>query len=297
MKTTNSFRKLFASSFLTVTVFSAAVIADDDDYRKPGYNGGYGQNVGGYQEPAYDPYSAEFRAHYPLKVFVNVKAGRKGRNQKLEYLVIETMASRLPYGVEIVRDPHHADLVIRAHEKDFGADFRVVDVDRKDKKYKKRFRRAAAYSGDCAPYKAHYTRVREKGVGYYDYGVKIRMKGYGKDYTQVGGKVYENYSYGKNLKAQTSCGFQPISVFPSNGVEKLFAKSHPSYRREVIRELRREAACDLGLRLAYIVKARADQYYTDLAYKLAHEPSYHSDNRNYGGHDYARSDGRYKWRR
>ena len=295
MKSTNSLKTLLASSILSAVMFSANTIAEDYQGKRV-HGQSYGHGAGGYEQVQYDPYSPEFRAHYPLKVFVGVDAGRYGNNEKLRYLVIETLARRLPYGVELVHKPRHADLVIRAKEEDFDADFRVVDIDRRDKKYKKRVRRSTSYGGGCGLRRAHYTRVKEKGVGYYNYGVKIRMKGYGKDYTRVGGKVYEDYRYGKDLKAQTSCGFKPVSVFPSNGVEKLFAQSHPSYRKEVVRELRREAACDLGLRLAYIIKARTDTYYTDLAYQLQEKGKYYSDNSSYGGYGFAQPGSRHNRR-
>lgn len=280
MKRFKTVYKYFATTILTTAIATGAVIAEDRyiNANTNTYTSGYNQPVPTYH---YDPNSQAFRAEHIFKVYVDIETGKKGRADKLEYLALETIAGRLPYGVQLVRDPHYADLVIKANEQNYDANFRVVDVDYKDKKYKKRIRYNTNHGKCGGLYKAHYKKVEERGTGYYDYGVRIRMKGYGRDRTRISGKVAEKYSYGADLKAQTNCGLQPTNVFPSGKVARLFERSHPSYRREVRRELRREAACDLGLKIAYIIKNKANYYYTDLAKRLAYQAEEYGYNQGY----------------
>ncbi|UTW55730.1 hypothetical protein [Kordiimonas sp. SCSIO 12610] len=295
MKQLSTVYKLFATTLLTTTLAGGIAVANDRYNGPVTYNSGYQQNHNT-QAYAYDPHSREFRSEYVFKVYVDVQSGKKGRADKLEYLTLETIAQRLPYGVQLVRDPHYADLVIRANERNYDANFRVVDVDHKDKKYKKRLRYNAGY-GECGGlYKAHYKKVEERGTGYYDYGVRIRMKGYGRDRTRISGRVREKYSYGTDLKAQTNCGLRPTNVFPSGKVARLFERSHPSYRKEVRRELRREAACDLGLKIAYIIKDKANYYYEDLAENLARQAQEYGNYEGYDGRRYGNRKGHHNGR-
>lgn len=296
MKQLSTVYRVFATTLLT-SLATTSLVADDRYNRGADYDARYTQQPHAYERHVYDPHSAEFRANHIFKVYVDIEAGRNGRADKLEYLTLETIAQNLPYGVQLVRDRRYANLVIRANERNYDANFRVVDIDRKDKKYKKRIRYNTSYSECGGLYRAHYKKIEEKGVGYYDYGIRIRMKGYGRDRTRISGRVAEKYSYGSDLRAQTNCGLQPTNVFPSGKVARLFERAHPNYRREVRRELRREAACDVGLKIAYIIKGKANYFYEDLAKRLTYQDSNYSDDYEYGGRYYGKQKGHHKNRR
>lgn len=299
MKQFNGLNKLFAGALISAGLLTNVTIADDryNDRSSHGYEGQvhYHQS-----KPVhiYDPHDQNFRNNHQFKVFIEIEAGKKGRAEKLEYLTIETIADNLPYGVQLVRDPHYADLVIRARERDYDVNFRITDVDRKNKKYKKRFRYNAGYSNGCGGlYRAHYRKVEERGTGYYDYGISIRMKGYGRDRINISGRVREKYSYGTDLKAQTTgCGLQPTNIYPSGKVARLFERAHPSYRRDVRRELRREAACDLGLKIAYTIKGKANHYYEDLANRYNRQNYENSGYSEYDDPYYGNKKGHHKRR-
>ncbi len=127
------------------------------------------------------------------------------------------------------------------------------------------------------------------------------MKGYSRQKVNITGQVSEKYSYGKNLRAQTRCGIQPVSIFPSSKVARLFERNSPYFQKEVRRELRREAAQDIGLRLAYVIKDKADRYYTEISNRIAYENSQqghvdYSENRPYDGYHYGQKDRRHNGR-
>ena len=299
MKRIDILYKLFTGTLISTGLIAGAALADDryKDRTSRGYEGQvrYQQS-----KPVhiYDPHNQNFRDNHQFKVFIDVEAGRKGHSDKLEYLTIETIADNLPYGVQLVRDPHYADLVIRARERDYDVNFRITDVDRKDKKYKKRFRYNTGYSNGCGGlYRAHYRKIEERGTGYYNYGLRIRMKGYGRDRINISGRVRERYSYGADLRAQTTkCGLQPTNIYPSGKVARLFERAHPNYRRDVRRELRREAACDLGLKIAYTIKGKANHYYEDLAKRYNRQNYEHSDYLEYDDPHYGNKKGHHKRR-
>ncbi len=220
--------------------------------------------------PTYDPESAVFRTSHPIRVFVDVDTKDERREAGLtefEARAYKQLRYGLPSYVEFVRERHHADMVVRAREQDYRFGFRVVDTDRKDKKYKKYARNVG---GRCGHFqKAYYTKVKEKGEAYASYGIKIAMQGYGRDTDFIELRSAENFSYGTDLVAHTNCGMVSTRHMPSSGVAELFARNTPEYRSHVAREVREEAAEDLGRALAHKIRNGVDHYYLNLATRLS----------------------------
>ncbi|WP_286828939.1 MULTISPECIES: hypothetical protein [Kordiimonas] len=220
--------------------------------------------------PSYDPDSAIFRTSHPIRVFVDVDSKDERREAGLtefEARAFKQLRYGLPNYVEFVRDRHQADMVVRAREQNYRFGFRVTDTDRKDKKYKKRARNTG---GRCGRFeKAYYTKVKEKGEAYASYGIKIAMHGYGRDTDFIELRSAENFSYGTDLVAHTNCGIVSTRHMPSSGVAKLFARNTPEYRSHVAREVRNEAAEDLGRALAHKIRNGVDHYYLNLATRLS----------------------------
>ena len=185
------------------------------------------------------------------------------------------MGQFLPSYVTVVDSPEYADLVIRVRETDYNLDFRIIDVDRKDKRYKKNRRYTG---GRCGVHlKAFYSKVKEKGEAYASYNVKVNLKGIGRDTDQFTLRAAENFTYGTKLRAKTNCGVRPTQHMPSNGVANLFSKSNDGYRHQVARKIRNEATSKLSRQIAHRVHAQADYFYTDLAAKLTYSAYRHSD--------------------
>jgi len=230
--------------------------------------------------PHYAANDSDFRAAHPLRVFIKVgnprraSDGRRHQEQKTE----RRFAHYLPGYVALVDSPQHADLVIRVRETDYDLNFRVIDIDQKDKKYKKKRRYVGGRCG--VHHKAFYTKVKEKGEAYASYNVKVNLKGINRNSDRFTLRAAENFSYGTNLRASTNCGMQPTNHMPSNGVAKLFSKSNDDYRHHVARKIRREAIDNLGRKIAQRIHEQADHYYTDLAADL--------NNRHYYERDYDR---------
>ncbi|MFC4346259.1 hypothetical protein ACFO5Q_00180 [Kordiimonas lipolytica] len=220
--------------------------------------------------PDYDAESNVFRTSHPIRVFVDVDSKDERREAGVtafEAQAFKHMRYALPNYVEFVRERHHADMIVRAREKDYRFGFRVVDTDRKDKKYKKHARNTG---GRCGHFqKAYYTKVKEKGEAYASYGIKIAMHGYGRDTDFIELRSAENFSYGTDLVARTNCGMVSTYHMPSSGVAELFARNTPEYRNHVAREVREEAAADLGRALAHKIRNGVDHYYLNLATRLS----------------------------
>lgn len=221
----------------------------------------------------------DFRAAHPIKVFVNVRKGGGNREaedrRRYAPKTWHQLGYHLPDYVRIVDSPRYADLVVRVREVDYDLNFRVIDVDRKDKKYKKSRRYTG---GRCGIYhKAYYTKIKEKGEAYASYDIKVNLKGIGRDRDYFTLRSAENFSYGTELRANTNCGMRPTNHMPSNGVAKLFRRASDGYRHHVAREIREEATRDLSRKLAHNIRKQADYYYTDLAARLSYGDSRYDD--------------------
>ncbi len=250
--------------------------------------------------PVYNPNDPEFRKAHPMRVYVNLN-GKKRHAKRLAYRgrTLANVRYNLPSYAVLVDDPEYADITIRARLQDYDLNFRVIDVDSKDKKYKKSRRYTG---GKCGTFRrAYYTRVKEKGEAYAAYNIRVRVKDYGTFRDRVRLRAAENFSYGKNLRARTNCGIAPTGHFPSNKVEKLFYKSNPKYRDHVAREIREEAADVLGRELARRIHRYTDDYYHTLATNLSDRNRYgrsrrdsHDDeyeDRNYSSYRFSYSSG------
>jgi len=238
-----------------------------------------------------DHNNRSFREAHPLRVHVAFKnrpkhKSRQHSDRTLAYTnqTIRKIAYSVPDNIILVDEPAYADMVIKVAQTDYDLNFRVIDVDRKDKKYKKN-----RYYGDrkCGPYKkAYYTRVKEKGEAYASYTIRVRMQGFEPDRDRITVRSAENFSYGKNLRASTRCGVQPTHVFPSKKVAKTFSRATPAYKHKVANEIRKEAASDLGTQLARQIVSRADHYYLNLAADLSRKPVYSGYGRNHEPYEY-----------
>lgn len=229
------------------------------------------------ETPLYDPQDPGFRAAHPVRVFVDIDTRRKGREKHLtnfEAGAMQQLRFGLPGYVQLVSDRRIADMVIRAREQDYRFGFRVVDTDRKDKKYKKRYRYKG---GQCGHFqKAYYTRIKEKGEAVASYRVKIRMRGFGgeRKIDHITLRSAERFSYGTDMMARTNCGMIRTHHMPSNGVAKLFSRNTPEYRRHVAQEVRAEAATDLGRALATRIRVNTDHFYAQLSARLSQNYDY-----------------------
>ncbi len=215
-------------------------------------------------------YSEHMQSHSitprPFLVFVDVgtnirkrrdKSPRSRQNHSTN-IAMETIARNLPVGIKLIHNRRDADLVIRAHERDFDVNFYVIDRDLENKKYKKSRRHNYSQSAQCGYFhRAYYTEIKEKGIGRYHYDIKMRLKGINHDRFVIDGTASESYRYAINLKAQTNCGLIETHLAPSNKVERQLQRAQSGYKHEVIRDLRREAAQEVGYKLARIIKNQA----------------------------------------
>ncbi|NVJ97279.1 MAG: hypothetical protein HWE25_03945 [Alphaproteobacteria bacterium] len=227
-----------------------------------------------------DAHSFEFRADHPLRVYVDVDTRGEKRERQLTAFEANALAGlrqNLPPYIRIVNDRRNADMRVNARELNYDLGFRVVDKDREDKKYKKSRRHTG---GRCGHFiKAYYTEVKEKAEAYASYDVRVSLRGLGRNSDQVRLKSSEKFKYGTNLMAQTSCGMTPTSHMPSNGVADLFARATPDYRKHIAREVREEAAQDLGRVLARKIQHHANDFYANLAVKYSNgDGGYYSQN-------------------
>jgi hypothetical protein len=260
------------------TIAGAQMAAANDTDHGP-HEGRY--NEWAHSEVRHIATDASFRAHNPIKVFMklNDEDGRhppKRRDYSRRGVVKGDLQGKarikqqveayLPDYVRFVSTPAWADLVLRVNRTDYSLNFRVVDVDHKDKKYKK----ARHYSGGrCGiHHRAFYTKIKEKGEAFASYQIKANLKGVDRDWDQITLRSAEDFTYGKDLRATTNCGMRPTHVMPSSGVAELFARAGGGYRNHVAQEIKQEAMGDLSRQLAGRIRAYADQYYHDLAYEL-----------------------------
>lgn len=256
----------FAGAALVATITSTAVHAE---HRSQVRNQPTFTPV--YEAPAYNPGSHDFRTAHPMRVFVKIGGNRhsKGDGHHSAPAVYQKIGYHLPSYITLVNSPAYADLVIKVRQTDYKLSYRVIDVDRKDKKYKKSRRYAG---GNCGYYrKAFYTKIKEKGEAYASYNVKVRFRGYETNREHFTLRSAENYSYGTELRAATNCGITPTNRMPSNGVAKLFRRSSEDYRQSVSHRIKRESVANLGRHLAHQIKHKAGRFYTTLAARLNHE--------------------------
>lgn len=284
-------------------LFSGSVFvtqAADADHQNGRFHGQGHQ--GGYQGEyspggAYvDPRDPNFRRAHPFRVFVAIDAGlnrgqTRGVDNRAEAKIVRSLARNLPNGAFLVDNRRDADMVVRIRERAFDLNFRVVDVDRERRRYK---RRRAYAGGQCGPLgHAFYDEIKERGVARYAYDITFRVKGQGRSRDTLRGRASESFRYADNLRASTNCGIQPTVVAPNRKVERLLSRNNPQTRRQVAREIRREAKRDVGRRLAWSVNQTANRYWTAIAANYAgferrdntREPVLYGDNRRFGDRD------------
>ncbi len=218
--------------------------------------------------PYVDGRDPAFRQAHPLRLFVRLDVGRGGRGRGVdnpgEARLLRVLSRNLPYGVSLAHNRRSSDLVLNVEERQYDLQFHVIDRDREDKKYKRRKRYAAANS--CGvPSRAFYTEVTERATAYYAYDIGIRIKGYGRDHTVISGRESDKFQYATDLRAATACGIQPTHVPPSRKVARLFDRASPEYRRAVALDVRQDTLNEVGRKLSYIIRAKADLYYRNLA--------------------------------
>ncbi len=234
-----------------------------------------------------DPIDHEFRASHPIKVFVDVAqdhrvrsdrhSNRHSRTDAADQYVRDRLHYQMPSYIVLVSSRRDADMTVRAQLQDYDLSFHITDVDRRDKKYKKRYRYTG---GQCGQHKrAYYTRVTEKGVALADYQLSIRLKGIGSYSDTARIRAAESYRYGENLSALSNCGVAPAVHFPNKTVAKLFTRAGGVYRDTIAREVRQESLKNLTYVLARTIKGRSDQFYAELA------NDYADTSRSRGDHD------------
>lgn len=204
---------------------------------------------------------------------------RRDYDMHYDALTMRELHERLPDNILIVDSPYYADMVMNVRQDSYNLNFRIVDTDRKDKKYKKSRRYTG---GRCGVYKrAYYTRIKEKGEAHASYSLKITLRGIDKYRDDLRLRASEHFKYGQNLTARTNCGRRPTSHMPSNGVAKLFSKAHPEYRHHVAEEIREEAAEELGEKLARHIRKQAHRFYAYMEnhprYGAYRENNHHED--------------------
>lgn len=241
-----------------------------------------------HQTTTYVASNTAFREAHPLRVFVKLsdtdEAWHPNRRNRARgdlednNRIRQKMAYYLPDYVRFVRSPQEADLVLRINRTDYRLNFRIIDVDQKDKKYKK----ARKYApGRCGiHHRAFYTKVKEKGEAYASYQIKANLKGVDRDRDYVTLRSAENFTYGKDLRATTNCGMRPTQNMPNSDVAELFSRSSKGYRQHVAQKIKREAMGDLSSKLVHRIRGYADQYYHDLAHDLKDQ---HSRSRDWYG--------------
>lgn len=256
-----------------------------------------------------DPTNYEFRTGHPFKVFVDVNLGgevaanRSARanhaDTYTDQYTRERISHRLPPYIVLVSDSRSADMTVRATELNYQLSFRIIDVDRRNKKYKKNYRYTG---GQCGLHqRAFYTRITEKGEAFADYQLLVNLKGTGryKDTVQI--RATESFRRGEALRAQTNCGIQPTVHFPNAAVAKLFARSNQENRQSTAFVVRKEATQKLANVIASTIQARSEQYYAVLAAHYTAVPIYrdtHYDREQTRGDIYNRdSDAVYPRRR
>lgn len=273
---TATYKKLILATFAATALAGSALAHHPEDRHTPHY----------------DSRSNEFRSDNPLRVFIDVDTPGERRERGttgFEARTLHAADRSLPSYIQIVGNRRQADMVVQAAQTAYSLDFRVIDVDREDKKYKKAYRNVG---GRCGHYiKAYYTEVKEKGEAYATYNVSVTVRGEGRDRETLRLRSAEDYRYGKNLTARTNCGTTQTHHYPSKGVAELFAKASPEYRDQIARDISREAADDLGRALARQIRDRADNYYSGLAVRFSERYDYndrphYSDGSHIDDHDH-----------
>lgn len=213
-----------------------------------------------------DPIDGEFRASHPFRVFVDVSKRQTPRGRRADaqdHFVRDQLHNRLPGNIVLVSNPRNADMTVRAELNDYDLTFHTVDVDRRNKKYDKKYRYAP---GRCGQFKrAFYTRVTRKGVALANYQLSFRLKGEGMFTDAVQIRASESYRYGQDLSSLTNCGVAPSAHYPNKTVARLFTQAGGHYQDLVAREIHRESLENLARFLADNIAARSEQFYVALA--------------------------------
>jgi len=265
--------KYATSAFLLLGATLSAPTAATDDERYEDY------------EPRYD---RTYEGKRPFRVYVDTarraphaleqrgRASRKHdkrhtgpRSQEGSYrqqpygnyndITMQTLVRELPHSVVLVGSPREADMVVKVHETGFNLNFRIVDVDHKNKKYKKDRRYTGGRCG--VHHKAFYTRVEEKGEATAFYNVRYDLKGFNARPDAFHVRASERFRYGKDLTASTNCGVHPTHNVPSNGVARLFEQASPAYKYQIAATIRQETAENLGNVLARNIRDKAKRFY------------------------------------
>ncbi len=227
-----------------------------------------GVSAHGYVQPVADPISHEFRVSHPFKVYVDLQKGRErlsrsNGHEPADNFIRSRMRNLLPGNIVLVSNRRDADMLVRAQLTGYDLSFHITDVDRRNKKYKKRYRYTP---GQCGHHKrAYYTRVTEKGVARADYQLSFRLRGEGTYQDAVHISAAESYRYGENLQALTNCGVGPSINYPNSTVARLFSQADGRYRDVLAEEIHTNGLRKLAYVLAGKVNARADQFYVALA--------------------------------
>ncbi len=256
-----------------------------------------------------DPINSEFRASHPVKIFVDVsqdrrvRSVRRSRTDSADQYVRDRLHYQLPPYIVLVSNRHDANMTVKAQLMDYDLSFHTTDVDRRNKKYKKRYR----YTGGvCGQHKrAYYTRVTEKGVALADYKLSVRLKGIDRYSDTVRIRAAESYRYGEKLSALTNCGVVPSVHYPNKTIAKLFTRAGGTYRNAVAHDVRKESLKKLTYILAGTIKGRTDQFYAALANQYAdrayartrHVDTHHPRNADAEVHDYDGVDADSYWRK
>ena len=267
-------KSILGTVILASTVVTSGVVAHDYGHALP------------------DPVSYEFRAEHPFRVFVDLTKGHDRRSgaraNASDHFVQDKLRYLLPDNIVVVSKRRDADMIVRAHLTDYDLSFHVTDVDRRNKKYKKKRR---YLPGRCGHHqRAYYTRVTEKGIAHAahaDYHLSFKLRGEGTYGDNIRIRSAESYRYGENLQALTNCGVAPSAHFPNSTVARLFSQAGGHYRDVLAKEIQTENLSKLSYVVAGKIKARADQFYVSLAAAhRGHDPYYKEGAAQPGIYDY-----------
>lgn len=258
-------QSLKRSSILMVAAFSSLIGLHSAGAQQQGVFSGLPVSTS--QNPLFYREGAQAQHFEPLRVYVALDAGRRGQGRRgidnrAEAILFDSLANSLPAGVQLVQWRGQADVILRVSERDLNVNFRTVDRDRKQRRYKGARRFDGDFAGRCGvPDRALYTKITERAVARYAFDVGIRFRGQGRDRLTLSGRAAVPYAYGTDLVALTRCGPQQTGAFPNRRVERLFLNGSPQGRRLAAKSARAQAYSDAGVRLSNLIGSVAHDYF------------------------------------
>ena len=195
----------------------------------------------------------EFDSLRDLKIGKNRGRANNRRDRRViddrEANVLNTVAAGLPAGVRLVNSPRRADLIIKAIPRGYDVDFRVLDVDRKQKSRGSRNGRAIFT----------YSKVTERAQLDYAYDFIVRVPGGGRFERRIGGKITNAFAYADNIN-----GFGPgarRANYTTPRIEELASRNTPQFRRGFVQNLRLLAEQEVARKITRVIHAQTAAFF------------------------------------